>query len=134
MTLRRILRTAGIAVGLIAVGMGSASAGAFTHSTTGVSINGTYEFQPQSVSQGAFRFYGTLTDTNTSDGNAGKQQVRVSGYGYNTYYAPVDKNIYLDKSLYDGAALQVNTARAKVCRDRGALLPDNCSTEKTYTR
>lgn len=130
---RSRLAGAGLAVALGLIGAGSAHAAAFTHSTTGVSMNGSYVFEPQSVRQGAFHFWGTLNDT-LNDGHAGKQQVRIEGYGYNTYYAPVDADKYLNQYIWAAPQLYVTKARAKVCRDRGTLLPDNCSAEKTYTR
>lgn len=133
MKIERIATAVAIAVIIGAAGAGSASAASFYQSTTGVTMNGTYTFEPDSVSQGAFHFSGTLDDTQ-NDGNAGKQQVRVEGYGYNTWYASVDADRYLNQYVYDGAALRTNNAYAKVCRDRGSLYPDNCSTEKTYNR
>ncbi|WNM24188.1 hypothetical protein RN607_12545 [Demequina capsici] len=133
MKTKRIVTTVALALGLVAVGVGSASAGGFYQSTTGVTMNGTYRFESASVQHGAFHFWGTLNDT-VNDGNAVKQQVRVEGYGYNTWYTGVDADRYLNQYVYDGAAVHTDLARAKVCRDRGSLLPDNCSSEKTYTR
>ena len=126
--------TAGVvALGIIGAGAGGAAAGAFTHSTTGGNINGNYQFLPRGTVQGAFNWWGTVDDT-SNEGNAMKMQVRVEGYGYNTYRNPVDTDKYWDQYLYDGAAQTTNIARAKICRDRGSLYPDNCSAEKTYYR
>lgn len=122
-----------LCLGLGLAGVGTASAGSFYHSTTGALMNGTYEFYPNGVSHGAFHFWGTLNDTK-NDGNAVKQQVRVHGYGYNTWYSGVDSDVYLNQNVWDGAMTQTNYARAKVCRDRGSLYPDNCSTEQRYDR
>lgn len=133
MKIARKATAVAIAVLIGAAGVGSASAASFYHSTTGVLMNGTYAFEPDSIQQGAFHFWGTLDDTQ-NDGNAGKQQVRVHGYGYNTWTAPVDADLYLNQYVFDGAAQRVTYARAKVCRDRGSLYPDNCSTEKRYDR
>lgn len=122
-----------LSLGVIGVGAGSASAGAFNHATTGANINGSYGWQPRSVHQGAFNWNGTLQDT-SHEGNAVKMEVAVEGYGYNQFYNPVDQNKYWNQDVYDYQALQTNHAHAKVCRDRGSLYPDNCSTAVYYTR
>lgn len=55
-------------------------------------------------------------------------EVAVEGYGYHEFYNPVDQNKYWNQDVYDYQALQTDHAHAKVCRDRGSLYPDNCST------
>jgi hypothetical protein len=132
MQLKKAASVAAVAVGVLA-GAGSAYAGAFNHSTTGGHIYGSYAFQPQSVSQGAFEWWGTVDDT-SNDGNAMKVQVRVEGYGYNTFENAKDTDKYWDQYVYDYQALQTNFAAAKICRDRGTLYPDNCSSEVSYYR
>ncbi len=123
-----------VAVASLSVaGVGAAYAGSFNHSTTGVQFNGTYSFLPRSSSQGAFNFKGTLDDTR-NDGNAGKVQVRVHGYSYNTFYGPIDADKYMNENVWDGAMLETSYGWAKICRDRGSLMPDNCSSEKYYAR
>lgn len=130
---RKVVVAVVLTAGMVGVGAGSAAAGAFTHSTTGIKINGTYVFEPDSVRYGPFHWYGTLEDTE-NDGNAGKVQVRVEGYGYATFYNNKDKDKYWDELVYDPQATRTDLAHAKICRDRGSLRPDNCSTERKYTR
>lgn len=133
MRMNKLVSIVSLSLGMIAVGAGSASAGAFNHATTGANINGTYGWQPRSVSQGAVNWYGTLQDT-VREGNAVKMQVVVEGYGWNEFYNPKDANKYWNQNVYDYQALQTNYARAKVCRDRGTLYPDNCSEQINYYR
>ena len=95
-------------------------------------MSGSAQFEPRSNHQGAFHFWGTLVD-NVREGQRMYQQVKVMGYGYNTYYAPKDANQYLNWFVWDGAALQTDYARARICRDV-PFWPDNCSAEKYYHR
>lgn len=133
MQFKKAASVAAVAMGVLAAGTGSAYAGAFSHSTTGGHIYGSYAFQPRSVSQGAFEWRGTVDDT-SNDGNAMKVQVRVEGYGYNTFENAKDKDKYWDQYVYDYQALQTDYAAAKICRDRGSFHPDNCSSEVSYRR
>jgi hypothetical protein len=133
MQVKKLMSVAALSVGAVLVGAGSASAGAFNHATTGANINGSYGWQPRSVHQGAFNWNGNLDDT-INEGNAIKMEVAVEGYGFNEFQNPVDHDQFWNQDVWDPAALQTNHARAKVCRDRGTLHPDNCSGEVTYTR
>lgn len=77
---------------------------------------------------------GKLDDTK-DDGNAGKIEVRVSGYqDHSTYRNRKDTDRKWSEMNYDGALSETGDARFKICRDRGSLIPDNCSGEKTYVR
>jgi hypothetical protein len=135
MRIRKIVTTGLVASGLVLFGAGNAWAASptFNHSTTGGRFTGNYQFLPTGVSRGGFHFWGLLDDT-TRDSNAMKVEVRVVGYPAKKYYAPRDADKYMDYTLTDPQATRVDYARAKVCRDRGSLLADNCSTEITYRR
>jgi hypothetical protein len=63
MQVKRLLSVAALSVGAVVAGAGSASAGPFNHAMTGANINGTYGWEPRSVHQGAFNWFGNLDDT-----------------------------------------------------------------------
>ncbi len=133
MSARQVFTALLVSAGLTITGVGSASAGAFSHSTTGGRIAGTYVFLPNGYQHGGFNWWGTLDDT-SKDGHAMKAQVRVAGWGWATFYNSVDKDKYWDQVVWSPGDSQVNDAWAKICRDRGSLLPDNCSAERHYRR
>jgi len=125
----------GLAASAVIVSGGTAAlaAGNLNHSTTGGSFNGQWEFYPAGVGHGGFHFWGLLNDTK-NDGHAMKAVVRVAGYAPNDFYAPRDRDRRLNQEVYDPAATRTDIARFKICRHRGAFLPDNCSRETTHRR
>ncbi|MER6222404.1 hypothetical protein ABT189_17885 [Streptomyces sp900105755] len=109
------LAVGAIAAGLFAVSAGTAAAVSWhtnpTLSTGGGSFtSGQYAFWPSNQNHGAFEWAGNLND--------GKQK----------------QSVPLDQLNWDGAALHTDDAYIRVCRDKGSLNPDNCSSTKHYQR
>ena len=126
-TMRRML-SIGLSTAML-VGAFSASAmAAYSRpmSTTGVYMNMQYTWDPAGTNHGAFHYWGKLDDT-LNDGNAAQLKVGVAGYDYLTHQNPVDQDKTWDYRQWDGQATHTDTAHSQVCRNRGILLPDNCS-------
>ncbi|MCK1795458.1 hypothetical protein MTQ01_05435 [Streptomyces sp. XM4193] len=101
--------------------------------TTGVEWEGSYRFLPPGKStRGAFNFKGKLRSFDKNNG--AKLEVRVEGYGKRTYRAARGKAKTYNELVYDGAAQRTKDAWVKLCRDRGTLVPDNCTGEEYYGR
>lgn len=101
--------------------------------TTGASWRGRYRFLPSGKrTRGAFHFKGTLRVTDKNNG--AKLEVRVAGYSHTEFRASRGSSKNFDELVFDGAAQRTNDAWVKICRDRGSLIPDNCSKERYYSR
>lgn len=113
---------------------------ALSASTTGASFSGNWQWYANGESCGAgcmggWQRWGTLRDTNCADGNGVFDEARVEGYGFSSrYYAPQCQSVSLNNVFYDPQATVVTHAEWHICRDRGILYPDNCSTLKHFTR
>ncbi|WP_328551012.1 MULTISPECIES: hypothetical protein [unclassified Streptomyces] len=135
----RKLAVGAIAAGLFAVSAGTAAAVSWhtipTLSTGGGSFtSGQYTFWPSNQNHGAFEWAGNLNDTDNGDGHNVYIQVRVEGYDWSRYNGTQKHSVPLDKLNWDGAALHTDDAYIRVCRDKGSLNPDNCSSTKHYQR
>lgn len=94
---------------------------------------GEYRFLPPGKkTRGAFNFKGTLRSLDKNNGV--KLEVRVEGYPKRTFRAARGTSKRYDQLVYDGAAQRTKIAWVKLCRDRGTLVPDNCSEEEEYRR
>lgn len=134
----------GVAIGLVLGGTSAAFAGSIpAFSTTGVSFtSGSYSFDPwpcNSSCQGGtwsgMNWSGYLNDTQ-QDGNAVFIQSKVDGYGWSaTVYAPKDatSGTYLSRKTTGGAD-PAQSGQLHICRDRGALLPNNCANSAVLYR
>ncbi|MDQ3916416.1 MAG: hypothetical protein M3323_13985 [Actinomycetota bacterium] len=83
---------------------------------------------------GGFRHYGTITDTNSSDGDNVYSKVKVEGYNPASYYGTQNGQKYQNIETYDYQAILTKNATYWVCRDRSAPYSDNCSTGQSFSR
>ncbi|WP_308400727.1 hypothetical protein [Streptomyces sp. AS02] len=149
--MNRKLAVGVLATGLFLTGMGTAFAGADGGSSEvqaraawknipkltsgGVEFySGQYKFEPSHTNHGAFHWKGNLKDASPNDGHNVYMQVKVEGYDWNRFNGKQKKTVWLDKLVWDGAALHTDDAWIRACRDRGSLRPDNCSATKAYHR
>ncbi|MGW7305025.1 hypothetical protein ACWGI1_05550 [Streptomyces sp. NPDC054835] len=103
--------------------------------TTGAELQkGQYAFEPKGTNHGGFHFQGNLVDVEHTDGHNVYVQAKVEGYSWNRFNGVQLKTVALDRVVYDGAAQYTSEAWIRVCRDRGSLRPDNCSTQGHYKR
>ncbi|MGW3669204.1 hypothetical protein [Streptomyces sp. NPDC005141] len=133
-----------LAVGVLAGGIFALSAGTAmavswhsipTLTTGGGSFqDGKYAFWPSWQNHGAFEWKGSLKDTDGGDGHNVYVQVKVEGYGWSRYNGKQRSSVSLDQPNWDGAAPYTSNAYIRLCRDKGSLNPDNCSSTKHYQR
>lgn len=95
--------------------------------------DGGFEFNRPGVKHGAFEWWGRLTDTIPADRHNVYVEVKVEGHDWVRYYGKQGRSVALHKLNWDGAQRYTGQARFRVCRDRGALHPDNCAPMKLYT-
>jgi hypothetical protein len=136
----RKFATAVVAAGLFFGGMGVAAADSW-HSvsdplvTTGASFEEVkYRWEPAGVKHGGFRFKGALRDLNYNDGHNVYVEARAHAYGWQRFKGVQKGTVSLNESVHDGATRYTNTADMRVCRDRGALRPNNCSHIRAFKR
>ncbi|MGW5426347.1 hypothetical protein ACWET9_03865 [Streptomyces sp. NPDC004059] len=130
-------------VGLVAAGVFLAGAGTAVASswrklpdqlTAGVAFEGGYyQFNPTQRNHGAFEWRGYLRDTDRTDGHNGYVEVQVDGHDWMRYYGKQRKTVFMHHSNWDGAQQYIENARIHVCRDRGALRPDNCASDQHFS-
>ncbi|MEU6945721.1 hypothetical protein ABZ957_10855 [Streptomyces sp. NPDC046316] len=135
----RKLMTVAVAAGLFVGGAGVAVADGWERipklQTKGAEFgSAAYTWEPRGRNHGGFHFNGELADLNVKDGHNVSVEVKVNGYGWNTFKGVQNKRISLDKVVYDGAAQLTTDAWIRLCRDRGSLRPDNCSVTRHYQR
>lgn len=130
-----------LAAAVMIVGIGTSAFAASTGSlsTTGASFTGiTYSFDPwpcnstcQNGTISGMNYYGTLKDTSASDGNSVFVHAKIDAYGYAA-------RVYTSSSLAVGQKVYVSdppaTGSVQLCRDRGTLYPDNCTSTPTLRR
>ncbi|MFF8511285.1 hypothetical protein ACF064_24670 [Streptomyces sp. NPDC015492] len=136
----RKFATAVVAAGLFFGGMGVAVADSW-HSvkdpltTTGAHFEDIeYRWEPAGEKHGAFRFRGSLRDGNYNDGHNTYVEVRAHSYGWQRFKGVQKRTVQLENKVYDGATRYTNSADMRVCRDRGALRPNNCSQIRPFKR
>ncbi|MER5708886.1 hypothetical protein [Streptomyces sp. NPDC002122] len=133
----RKLATAVVAAGLFFGGMGVAVADSWhdvTMKTTGAKFTGRYMWEPQLQKHGGLRVKGNLKDASTDDGHNVYLRARVKGHSWIHIKGTQGKTVPIDYTFYDGALLLTGQVELQTCRDRGSLRPDNCSTNKVFTR
>jgi hypothetical protein len=110
-------------------------------STTGGSFSGKWEWYRNYEqigsyqSMGGWHHWGTLKDT-LCEGDLMFEEARVEGYDWAARRTvPSDcQNRTVDYETYDPQATYVSYAAWHVCRDRGILFNDNCSSLKEFRR
>ncbi|MFF1511689.1 hypothetical protein [Streptomyces sp. NPDC058326] len=136
----RKLAAAAVAVGLFVGGMGVAVADSWHSLTKAVTTEGAqfekvqYRWEPAGEQRGAFHFKGFLRDLNENDGHNVYLEVRPHAYGWQRFKGVQKRTVPIDKTVHDGATRYTNTAEMRVCRDRGALRPNNCSPVQSFKR
>ncbi|MBP5863823.1 hypothetical protein F3K20_14030 [Streptomyces scabiei] len=96
-------------------------------------VDGRYKFNPPGTNHGSFEWAGILKDTNLRDGHNVYVQVRVEGHGWARYYGKQRSAVRLHHSNWSGSQRYTDDAAIRVCRDRGALHPDNCSRTEHFS-
>lgn len=136
----RKFATAVVAAGLFFGGMGVAAADSW-HSvaeplkTTGAHFEKVkYRWEPAGAKRGAFRFKGSLRDGSYGDGHNVYLEVRPHAYSWLRYKGVQKGSTPVEDSVHDGATRYTNSADMRVCRDRGALRPNNCSPIRSFRR
>ncbi|MEU1510714.1 hypothetical protein ABZ490_00890 [Streptomyces sp. NPDC005811] len=94
---------------------------------------GGYRLNPPGTNHGAFEWWGRLTDVAANDRHNVYVEVMVQGHDWLRYYGKQGRSVRLHHSNWNGAQRYTGKARIRVCRDRGALRPNNCSPTKAYT-
>ncbi|MFJ8663135.1 hypothetical protein [Streptomyces sp. NPDC093795] len=136
----RKFATAVVAAGLFFGGMGVAvadswHAAAEPITTTGAKFdNIEYRWEPAGARHGAFRFKGYLIDGSYNDGHNTYLEVRPHAYGWQRFKGVQKATVKLEDAVWDGATRYTNSAEMRVCRDRGALRPNNCSAPRGFKR
>ncbi|WP_231976074.1 hypothetical protein [Streptomyces sp. 3214.6] len=93
---------------------------------------GTYKFNRPGVNHGAFEWWGELKDVIATDRHNVYVEVKVEGHDWVRYYGKQRSTVHLHKSNWDGAQRYTSRAHIRVCRDQGALRPDNCAPVQDY--
>ncbi|MEV6835444.1 hypothetical protein AB0N17_13160 [Streptomyces sp. NPDC051133] len=126
-----------VTAGVFLAGAGTAVASSWRNlpaqSTTGVAFTGQYRVNPPERNHGSFEWKGQLQDTDPGDGHNGYVEVKVEGHGWIRYYGKQRKSVFMHHSNWDGAERYIEDARFHVCRDKGALRPDNCASELRFS-
>ncbi|MGA5068763.1 hypothetical protein ACPB9E_34160 [Streptomyces exfoliatus] len=135
----RKLATAVVAAGLFFGGMGVAVADSWRSAediaTTGAHFEEVkYRWEPAGAKRGAFRFKGLLRDGSHNDGHNVYLEVRPHDYGWQRFKGVQKRTVPLEGTVHDGATRYTNSAEMRVCRDRGALRPNNCTPARLFKR
>ncbi|MDX2526833.1 hypothetical protein [Streptomyces europaeiscabiei] len=135
----RKLAVGALAVSLFAMGAGTAVAASWhdipTMSTGGGKFHhGDYRWHPAGTNHGAFEWQGQLQDTDHDDDHNVYMQVKVEGYDWSRYYGKQKKTVSLNYLNWAPAQQYTDDAYIRICRDKGSLNPDNCSSTKHYQR
>lgn len=135
----RKLAVGALAAGLFAIGAGTAVAASWhdipTLSTGGAKFHhGEYKWHPSGTNHGAFEWSGQLQDTDHDDDHNVYMQVKVEGYDWSRYNGKQKKTVPLNYLNWAPAQQYTDDAYIRVCRDKGSLNPDNCSSTKHYQR
>ncbi|GGQ47021.1 hypothetical protein [Streptomyces asoensis] len=93
---------------------------------------GKYKFNRPGINHGSFEWSGHLADTDANDRHNVYVEVKVHGHGWVRYYGKQRRSVWLHKSNWDGAQRYTGKVKLRVCRDRGALRPDNCAPEQNF--
>ncbi|MFI8963117.1 hypothetical protein ACIGO8_13500 [Streptomyces sp. NPDC053493] len=128
-----------VAAGLFMGGASGAVAASWTtipHQYTGGAEfrGGQYVFEPKGRNHGGFHLKGDLADIEPGDGHNVYLEVKVEGYDWNRLKGTQKKTVHIDKVVYDGQAQYTSDAWLHLCRDRGSLRPDNCTTTLYFHR
>ncbi|QNS08918.1 hypothetical protein IAG42_24185 [Streptomyces xanthii] len=119
-----------VAAGVFAGGAGVAVAASWHGmqlKSAGASFSGWYLFNKRGVNHGAFEWKGTLKDQDRTDGHNAYIETKIEGHDWTRTYGKQGKAVNLHRSHWDGAQAYTRDAYMRVCRDRGSLHPDNCS-------
>lgn len=110
--------------------------------TTGAKFTGiNYSFDPWPCNSqcaggknSVMNFSGSLADTNTGDKNDVFVEAKIDGYGYagKTYTSSSKRTVSVSKKIYKYDPAQ--SGKINLCRDRGILAPNNCTTSPTLYR
>ncbi|MEU2116494.1 hypothetical protein ABZ567_12780 [Streptomyces sp. NPDC016459] len=136
----RKFATAVVAAGLFFGGMGVAVADSWHTLADPLTTGGAhfekvkYRWEPAGVKHGGFRFKGALRDGDHNDGHNIYLEVRAHSYGWQRFKGIQKRTVNLEDAVHDGATRYTNSADMRVCRDRGALRPNNCSPIRAFTR
>ncbi|MET7455381.1 hypothetical protein ABZT03_26505 [Streptomyces sp. NPDC005574] len=94
--------------------------------------HGSYRFNPPARNHGSFEWSGYLRDALPDDRHNGYVQVRVEGHDAVRYYGKQRAVKFMHHSNWSGAQRYTDDAYLRVCRDTGALRPDNCTLEQHF--
>ena len=94
--------------------------------------DGRYKFNPAGTNHGSFEWLGRLQDTFPDDGHNAYVEVGVEGRDWVRYYGKQGRSVSLHQSNWVGSQRYTSEARIRVCRDRGAIHPNNCSIVKRF--
>ncbi len=139
---KRWAKTIGTAAAIILGIAGTAHASTMsTLTTTGAKFSSiNYTFQPKcitsscgtSTSYNGVNYSGTLKDTK-SDGHRVFLRAKVDGYGYSSKLYTGGTR-YISRRVSSPAYDPVGSFKIQLCRDKGTLLPDNCTASPTVYR
>ncbi|MFI0987965.1 hypothetical protein [Streptomyces exfoliatus] len=136
----RKLATAVVAAGLFFGGMGVAVADSWRSVAEPITTTGgqfskiEYRWEPAGAKHGAFHFRGYLHDGDHNDGHNMYLEVRPHAYPWQRFKGVQKRSVRLEASVHDGATRYTNSADMRLCRDRGALRPNNCSHIQAFKR
>ncbi|MEV8587016.1 hypothetical protein [Streptomyces sp. NPDC051180] len=133
----RKLATAVVAAGLFFGGMGVAMADSWhvwKMETPGATFVGKYRWQPQSQQPSGLQVQGKLTDSSPDDGHNVYLEVQIAAYPKGRIKGVQKKTVRIDRVLKDPALLVTRDVEVQLCRDRGALRPDNCAKLQKFSR
>ncbi|WP_460065403.1 hypothetical protein [Streptomyces sp. YKOK-I1] len=128
------LATAGLVLGAAVAAFASPATGRIpTLRSVGVAfVSGDYKFNRAGTNHGSFEWRGRLRDTISHDGHNVYVEVKVHGHDWVRYYGKQGRAVALHHSNWDGAQRYTAKVQFRVCRDRGALHPDNCAPGQLY--
>ncbi|MFI5871575.1 hypothetical protein ACIBAH_03885 [Streptomyces sp. NPDC051445] len=121
--------------GTVAAAPASQVSGTFPRfKSVGVEFSGgKYKFNRPGVKHGAFEWWGQLTDTSIGDGHNVYVEVKVQGHDWVRHYGKQGRATSLHKLSWDGAQRYTAKVMFRVCRDRGAIRPNNCAATFLYS-
>ncbi|MFI1974847.1 hypothetical protein [Streptomyces wedmorensis] len=133
----RKLATAVVAAGLFFGGMGVAVADSWhswTAQTTGAKFTGRYKWQPKDQPPSGLHVQGQLSDESAGDGHNVYLEVQIAAYPKKRIKGVQRDSVKVDTVLKDPALLVTRDVEVQLCRDRGALRPDNCAELRKFSR